>query len=104
MKCPRCQSEDVTVAKYKYCKSCSYRWTKGIRGTYKGKEECPDCGSKNTRSAGRKRNNRRYYCNDCGASWWAKSKTKIRPSEKKHWIKWIQEEYEKGVEVKRIKN
>ncbi len=46
MKCPRCKSNNTKKWKDRWaCKDCKYTWTKGKKNTYKGKIECPDCGS-----------------------------------------------------------
>ena len=107
MKCPRCKSSNISIWKdgRKYCKDCKYGWVKGIRNTYKGKIECPDCGSFNIRKKEKDKRNgkRKWMCNECGAVWTEKSNVKVRPVEKKVWLKWIREEIQKGTDIKQIK-
>lgn len=113
MRCPRCKSEKVSIYKNgrKVCKSCKYQWVKGIKNTYKGYIYCPDCSSKNVKiresrylqEDGRKKKRRRFECNSCGATWWENSLQKIRPDERKEWIKWIQEEYRRNGNIEKIK-
>lgn len=115
-RCPRCK-ELINIRVWKnrkFCKSCNYSWTKGIKNIYKGEVECPDCGSikikirdsKLVKEKEKKKKTRRkrFQCNECGATWWENSFIKIRPSERKEWIRWIRNEYKNGMSLKKIKD
>ncbi|RMD45662.1 MAG: hypothetical protein D6834_03390 [Aquificota bacterium] len=115
LKCPICGSENVSIWKngLKYCKNCKYTWLKGVKNRHRGKVECPDCGSKDVRVKESKKVNksgkyskkvRRFYCKECGATWWEQSTRKIRPEERKEWIKWIRQEVKEGKDIKEIFN
>ncbi|WP_457641408.1 hypothetical protein [Persephonella sp.] len=113
MKCPRCKSENTgRWASRNYCRDCNYTWTKGKRNRLRGFIECIDCGSKNTKIKDtkiidkglRSARRRRFICKDCGATWWENANhIKVRNAERRHWIKWIKEEVEKGTDIEYIK-